>query len=151
MRVLEETVAEDKDPSFVTTLSRGKAARRLLRMPHDEALSVIATAPADDMAEVLKVMLEVDTVRATTLLSGIHDRKAQDLIELIKDVSRQAARLDNGGFQHYASNDDLKLLDGRRGVRAICGWTWVPHVTGRAIDLPICPRCQAIYDSLPES
>jgi hypothetical protein len=120
-------------------------------MPHDEALSVIATAPTDKMAEVLKVMLEIDTVRATTLLSGVHDGKAQELISLIKDVSRQAARLDNGGFQHYATNDDLNLLNGRREVRAICGWTWVPHVTGRVIDLPICPKCKAIYDSLPES
>jgi hypothetical protein len=52
---------------------------------------------------------------------------------------------DNGGFQHFVDKGErLKTV-----VTTLCGWTWVLQSANGVVDLPVCPRCQEVYDHLP--
>ncbi len=61
---------------------------------------------------------------------------------------------DHGGFQHYVESSlQQEAVRRRRPVTALCGWTWIPRrsaATGDDLgDLPVCPRCKDIHDSMP--
>jgi LGFP repeat len=71
------------DHSFLITLSPYKAVARLRQMPHDDAVYALASAPLDDVAEVLKVMLSSDEALAVALLADLNPRTAERLIRLL--------------------------------------------------------------------
>ncbi|MDM4761902.1 DUF3039 domain-containing protein [Galbitalea sp. SE-J8] len=54
---------------------------------------------------------------------------------------------DGDRFRHYVPKPEI-VRAAVEGVpaRAICGKVWVPLTEGA--QLPVCPDCQAIYDSL---
>lgn len=60
-------------------------------------------------------------------------------------------------FLHYIHKDrrDALLLDGGGKMRTLCGDTIsisfhdTTFAKGKSSQLPVCPRCKAIYDSLP--
>jgi hypothetical protein len=68
------------DASFLTALNPHKALARLRQLSHEDAVSELASAPPDDVAEVLKVMLGADEALAVALLADINPRKARELI-----------------------------------------------------------------------
>jgi len=62
---------------------------------------------------------------------------------------------DNGGYRHYfqrakASNSILL----RERVTGLCGWSWRLNSPLPGVDVsqvPVCPRCTSLYNSLPEA
>jgi hypothetical protein len=73
------------------------------------------------------------------------------------DVSTDAGpaiRPDNGGFQHYILKTETEqAISDQTAVSGLCGWTWIPQrarsVGDKIDDLPVCPECKAVYESLP--
>ena len=55
-----------------------------------------------------------------------------------------------GSFAHYVQKD--KIMESAvtgAPVIALCGKVWIPNRDPQKF--PVCPECQEIYDSLPES
>jgi hypothetical protein len=68
-------------------------------------------------------------------------------------VNQEGVKPNNGGFTHYIEKWELtRGMAARQPVEGLCGWKWVPQDTGEAASakFPICPRCKAIYEELPD-
>jgi hypothetical protein len=80
-------------PSFLRTMSPHKAIAKLRAMPHDDAVSALASALPGDVTEVLKVMVKADTTLAVALLADINPSTVVKLIEAIPEPPRWLQRL----------------------------------------------------------
>lgn len=68
------------DHGFLSALSPHKALARLRGLPHDDAVSALASAPRRDVVEVLKA----DEALTVALLADLNPGKAEDLIGLLQ-------------------------------------------------------------------
>jgi serine/threonine-protein kinase len=68
------------DAATLGALNPHTAVGQVRRMRHDDAVVLLASAPPQDVTDVLKVMLEVDAAMTVSLLADINPRKAAELI-----------------------------------------------------------------------
>lgn len=67
-------------PDALIAFTPLEAARRVARMPHDQAVYRIVDAPAGRSGEILEALLDEDEGKAVALLADIRRETAQDLI-----------------------------------------------------------------------
>ena len=91
-------------------------------------------------------------VRDQEAQSAEHSSRA----EVSDAVGDRVIQPDHGGFQHYIRKSiTSEAISAQTAVSALCGWTWIPQRAksqGDDLgDLPVCPDCKTVYESLPDA